>query len=30
VTDTRGALIGRRVVRGLEAACRAYYESPQA
>jgi len=30
VTETRGALIGRRVVRGLEAACRAYYESPQA
>jgi hypothetical protein len=30
VTETRGGLIGRRVVRGLEAECRAYYESAQA
>jgi hypothetical protein len=27
VTETRGALIGRRVVRGREAECRAYYEA---
>jgi putative hydrolase len=26
VTETRGSLIGRRVVRGLEADCRAYYQ----
>jgi len=26
VTETRGPLLGRRVVRGLEAACRAFYE----
>lgn len=26
VTETRGTLIGRRVVRGMEAACREYYE----
>mgnify|MGYP001813896273 CR=1 FL=1 len=30
VTETRGALIGRRVVRGLEAECRAWYERGQA
>jgi len=29
VTETRGALIGRRVVRGLEAECRTFYESAQ-
>lgn len=29
VTETRGALIGRRVVRGLEAECRTFYESGQ-
>ena len=30
VTETRGALIGRRVVRGLEAECRAFYEGAPA
>ena len=30
VTETRGTLIGRRVVRGLEAECRAYYQTAQA
>jgi len=30
VTETRGALIGRRVVRGLESECRAWYEGAQA
>lgn len=30
VTETRGALIGRRVVRGLEAECRAWYETGRA
>jgi hypothetical protein len=29
VTETRGALIGRRVVRGLEAECRVFYERGQ-
>jgi Holliday junction resolvasome RuvABC DNA-binding subunit len=29
VTETRGALTGRRVVRGREAACREYYESSE-
>ena len=30
VTETRGPLLGRRVVRGLEAACRAFYERQDA
>ena len=30
VTETRGELRGRRVVRGREAECRAYYAQPQA
>lgn len=30
VTETRGPLIGRRVVRGMEAACRDYYSLAQA
>ena len=29
VTETRGALIGRRLVRGLEAECRAFYAPGQ-
>jgi putative hydrolase len=29
VTETRGALVGRRVVRGLEAECRAHYQGEQ-
>jgi len=29
VTETHGALIGRRVVRGLEAECRVFYESQE-
>ncbi len=28
VTETHGPLVGRRVVRGLESACRSYYELP--
>jgi hypothetical protein len=27
VTETRGSLLGRRVVRGREAECRAWYEA---
>lgn len=30
VTETRGPLLGKRVVRGLEAACRAFYERQDA